>query len=104
MGLRIGLEALRDSMLDGVEVFVIGYTREEMACLCRIAPLVFGQATREYATAPKTNSWSVGQMKASLKGNNWLSGISSGLGGLASKLKGDGKGKAKGAKGKGGGK
>jgi len=104
--LRIGLEAIRDAMLPGIEVFVIGYTREEMACLCRLAPQVLGKVSVEHAAAPQKTSWSMGQMKATMRSKTGSSkflsgissGISSGLSGLASKFKGDGKGKgAKGA-------
>lgn len=106
--LKLGLMAIRDCMFAGIEVFVIGYTCEEMACLRRLAPQVLGAVVKEYAAPPQKSGWSMGEAKAMLRAkkgsSKWLSDLSSGLGGLANKLKGGGKNKGKDAKGKGGGK
>ncbi len=40
--LQIGIEAIRDYMFDGIEVFMIGYQNEELICLRTMAAKVLG--------------------------------------------------------------
>eukprot|EP00485_Elphidium_margaritaceum_P006591 CAMPEP_0202690054 /NCGR_PEP_ID=MMETSP1385-20130828/5185_1 /ASSEMBLY_ACC=CAM_ASM_000861 /TAXON_ID=933848 /ORGANISM="Elphidium margaritaceum" /LENGTH=365 /DNA_ID=CAMNT_0049345283 /DNA_START=13 /DNA_END=1110 /DNA_ORIENTATION=- len=59
--LSIGIQALRDYMYDGAEVYVIGYTQSELACLCKVAPAVLGTMSKQYSQVEeRTSSWGGG--------------------------------------------
>eukprot|EP00484_Ammonia_sp_Unknown_P026552 CAMPEP_0197031566 /NCGR_PEP_ID=MMETSP1384-20130603/10538_1 /TAXON_ID=29189 /ORGANISM="Ammonia sp." /LENGTH=502 /DNA_ID=CAMNT_0042461109 /DNA_START=28 /DNA_END=1536 /DNA_ORIENTATION=- len=55
--LRIGIEAIRDYMFAGIEVYIIGFTHSELSSLVTQSPQILGAMTNEYAQVQQQKGW-----------------------------------------------
>jgi len=80
--LKIGVMAIRDHMFPGIEVFLIGYTGQEIRTLSKVSAALLGTPTKSYKSTSQRSSFGSNSFMASL--SSWaqknIGGIGNGKG------------------------